>query len=173
MTDKPAEAALHSRAVLRLVAIYAVVLVAVLATVSYVVWDLKENKIILWVPVAIWEWSFAGGMVAVLYRLGSPRLEKPAGPALYSWAISTPLAGLFFGAIVYFVALAGARLFDASPGAPETAGDALAASSALAEATWLNVIAFFGGFRADLAMRWVRSFVGSRVGDDREEEEGP
>lgn len=163
MSEEPSAAVgSQALAVLRLVVIFAVALVTVLIVTSYLIWN--RSFLILWVPAWIWAWSFAGGMVAVLYRLGSPRLSKPAGLQLYSWAISTPLIGLFFGAIVYFVALAGAKLLNQAP------IDTPAAES-LGNATWLNVIAFFGGFRADLSVRWVRSFVGGRVGDGRGEED--
>jgi len=143
-----------ARAVLRLVIIYAIVLVGVVALVSWLIWD-SGNPIIMFVPIAIWEWSFAGGMVAVLYRLGSPRLAKPDGLQLYSWAIATPAAGLFLGATVYFVALAGAKL--------------VGGIDPLEDATWLNVIAFFGGFRGDLSVGAVQRFFGSKVGEGEKE----
>lgn len=144
-----------ARSILLLVIIYSIVLFGVIAIVSYFIWCKKDpcsNPIIMFVPIAIWEWSFAGGMAAVLYRLGSTKLRKPDGLQLYSWAIATPVTGLFLGAIVYFVALAGARLV----GGPES----------LQNANWLNVIAFFGGFRGDLSISVVKRFFGSKVQDD-------
>lgn len=146
-----------SRTALCLVIVYIGVLVGVLAGVSWLIWN-KGNPIIMFVPVAIWEWSFAGGIVAVLHRLGSPRLSKPEGLQLYSWAVSTPIVGLFLGAIVYFVALAGARL--------------VGGSGTLQDASWLNVVAFFGGFRSDLSIRAIRRFFTSRIGEEEKEHEG-
>jgi len=147
-----------SNAVLVLVIAYAATLLIVVGVASWLLWN-GDNPIIMFAPAAIWEWSFAGGMAAVLHRLASPRLQKPAGPQLYVWALATPIVGLFMGATVYFIALAGARLV----GAPGN----------LKEAVWLNAIAFFGGFRSELSIPVIGRFFGSRVREEgRGEDEG-
>jgi hypothetical protein len=145
----------QSKQVLTLVVCYVVILLAMLCTLSWLVWN-KGNIILMFVPVAIWEWSFAGSMVAVIYRLASPRFTKPAGLQLYAWAVGRPITGLFLGATVYFVALAGVKLVDADP-------------NHLKDALWLNVIAFFGGFKEELSIRAAASFFGAKVADRTDE----
>jgi hypothetical protein len=146
--------------ILPLVIAYVIVLVAVLTVVSWLIWNRKDMPFIMFVPVAILEWAFAGGMVAVIYRLASPGLTKPKGRQLYAWAIGRPITGVFLGAVVYFVALAGARLLTGTGGL-----------GGLGDALWLNVIAFFGAFRQDLSIRAASSFFVSKMGERDEEKE--
>jgi hypothetical protein len=146
----------QDKQVLALVVCYVGILLVMLCILSWLVWN-RGNLILMFVPVAIWEWSFAGGMVAVIYRLASPRFAKPAGLQLYAWAVGRPITGLFFGAIVYFVALAGVKLVDADP-------------DNLKDALWLNVIAFFGGFKEELSIRALASFFGGKVAGRTDEE---
>jgi len=143
--------------ILPLVIAYVIVLVAVLTVVSWLIWNRKDMPFIMFVPVAILEWAFAGGMVAVIYRLASPGLTKPKGRQLYAWAIGRPITGVFLGAVVYFVALAAAKL--------------LAGTDTLGDSLWLNVIAFFGAFRQDLSIRAASSFFVSKMGERDEEKE--
>lgn len=129
--------------------IYIIALLAVLALVSWLIWG--KDSIIMWVPVAILQWSFAGGMVAVLYRLAYRKEIRTVGLELYIWVIAKPIIGLFMGALVYFIALAGGKLLDAS-------------MEAIKDELWLNVIAFVGGFSDDLSVGLVKRFVDRRLG---------
>ncbi|HEV8238857.1 MAG TPA: hypothetical protein VGS57_05780 [Thermoanaerobaculia bacterium] len=148
------------RRVLWLAVIFVILLVGLLAATSYAIWprdDLGalvwrpgEDFNIMWVPIAIIEWAFAGAMVSVLYRLATRR-GLPAGrSALYTWVIARPVIGLFLGGLVYFLALAGAKLLDGK----------------LTDALWLNVVAFVGGFSEDLSVGLIQRFVRRRLGDD-------
>lgn len=170
--DAPAD-----RRVLWLTVVYAVALLGILVAVSLVlwprypdcerVWDLDcnpklagqrmwpvQNPIVMFVPFDILEWAFAGGMVAVLYRLATRR-GLPAGRReLYGWAIAKPVIGLFMGSLVYFLALAAAKLLDGK----------------LGDALWLNVVAFVGGFSDDFSVGLIQRFVRRRLGEDAREE---
>lgn len=144
-----------------LTVVFAAVLLLVLAAVSVVIWprnpegkpiwDSAKNTIIMFIPVPILEWSFAGAMVSVLFRLAYRKRISRVGLELYTWAIAKPVIGLFTGALVYFLALAGAKLFDGS----------------LRDVLWLNVVAFVGGFSDDLSIGLIKRFVRRRLGGDR------
>ena len=144
-----------------LTVIVGAVLLLVLAEVSYLIWPRDANGaliwkpekgiIIMWVPIAILEWAFAGAMVSVLYRLAYRRRIQRVDWELYTWAIAKPIIGLFMGALVYFLALAGAKLLDGPP-------------EALENALWLNVIAFVGGFSDELSVGLINRFVRRRLG---------
>lgn len=146
-----------------LTVIVAAVLLLVLAAVSYLIWPRDANGaliwkaedgiIIMWVPIAILEWAFAGAMVSVLYRLAYRKSIQRVDLELYTWAIAKPIIGLFMGALVYFLALAGAKLLDGSP-------------EALKKALWLNVVAFVGGFSDELSIGLINRFVRRRLGAD-------
>ncbi|MGH8059029.1 MAG: hypothetical protein ACREOH_17635, partial [Candidatus Entotheonellia bacterium] len=154
-----------------LTVIVAAVFLLVLAGVSYLIWSrdangaligkpedgiiMKPEKgiIIMWVPISILEWAFAGAMVSVLYRLAYRKSIQRVDLELYTWAIAKPIIGLFMGALVYFLALAGAKLLDGSP-------------EALKNALWLNVVAFVGGFSDELSVGLINRFVRRRLGAD-------
>ena len=149
------------RRLLRLTIVVAAVLVIVLAAVSFAIWPRNDkgalewksgqNFAIMFVPISILEWSFAGAMVSVLYRLAYRKRIRQVGFELYTWAVAKPVIGLFMGGLVYFVALAGARLLESS-------------SNALADALWLNVAAFVGGFSDELSVGVINRFVRGRLG---------
>lgn len=144
-----------------LTVIVGAVLLLVLAAVSYLIWPHdangrpiwkpEEGIIIMWVPIAILEWAFAGAMVSVLYRLAYRTKIQRVDLELYTWTIAKPIIGLFMGALVYFLALAGAKLLDGPPWALENA-------------LWLNVIAFVGGFSDELSVGLLNRFVRRRLG---------
>lgn len=144
----------EEKALLRLTIIFVVLLVVVLTAVSIVIWN--QNPLIMWVPAAILEWAFAGGMVAVLYRLAYRKEIRTVGMELYTWSIARPIIGLFMGSLVYFLALAGGKLLDTPP-------------KALEKALWLNVVAFVGGFSDELSLGLIKQFVKRRFGSEEEE----
>jgi hypothetical protein len=163
LPDPPADISREDeKGLLRLTIVVAGVLLLVLGGVSSVLWyKAPRNPIIMFVPVAILEWSFTGAMVSVLYRLAYRKRIHHVGLELYIWAIAKPLIGLFTGSLVYFVALAGAKLLYMSPGplpnAPEELSNAL----------WLNAVAFVGGFSDQLSLGFISRFVRSRLGNER------
>jgi hypothetical protein len=137
----------------------ATVLMLVIAVLSYYLWDpdiadpqkRRSAPIIMFVPVPILQWAFAGAMISVLYRLAYRIDIKAVGLELYTWVVAKPLIGLFMGALVYFVALAVAKLLDGPP-------------EALQNALWLNVVAFVGGFSDELSIGLIKRFVQNRLG---------
>lgn len=143
----------------------AVALLVTLTAVSLALWPRENGElvwpvaspIVMWVPIPILEWAFAGGMVAVLYRLAMRRDLPPSRLGLYTWVVAKPIVGLFMGSLVYFLALAAAKLLDGDP-------------AALAGALWLNVVAFVGGFSEDLSVGLIQRFVRRRLGEDAREE---
>ena len=74
----------------------ATVLLLTLAVVSWKIWSPSggENVIIMWVPIAILEWSFAGAMVSVLFRLAYRRGIHAVNLELYTWVVAKPFIGL-------------------------------------------------------------------------------
>jgi hypothetical protein len=114
------------RRVLWLTVTVVFLLLGPLALTSYLIWGKAIN--IMYVPIAIIEWAFAGGMVSVLYRLTTRRGLPTGRLPLYTWAIAKPVIGLFMGSLVYFLALAGAKLLDASPPSIQTKGPAAVAT---------------------------------------------
>jgi hypothetical protein len=60
----------HEKRLFWLTAIVAATQLLVLTAVSIVLWRFNGNPTIMFVPAAILEWSFAGAVVSVLYRLG-------------------------------------------------------------------------------------------------------
>jgi len=142
---------------LGLTVVVAAVLLLVLGGLSYLLWHgrLGPAPIVMYVPVPILEWAFAGALVSVLYRLAY-RKSLPRTPlGLYTWAVAKPIVGLFTGACIYFLALAAAKLLDGSP-------------EALQQALWLNVVAFVGGFSDELSVGLINRFVRRRLGADRD-----
>lgn len=152
----------NEKRLLRLTVIAGAVLLLVLGGVSYLIWPRddatgaliwkpEKGIIIMWVPIAILEWAFAGAMVSVLYRLAYRKRIQRVDLELYTWVVAKPIIGLFMGALVYFLALAGAKLLDGPP-------------EALKNALWLNVIAFVGGFSDELSVGLINRFVRRRLG---------
>ena len=150
--QNPNLSAAEEKKLLWLTVIYIIVLFSLLALISWLTWG-QGAIIIMWVPVAILQWSFAGGMVAVLYRLAYRKEVLTVGLELYVWAIAKPIIGLFMGSLVYFIALAGGKLLNAS-------------TEAIRNELWLNVIAFVGGFSDDLSVGLVKRFVNRRLGSE-------
>jgi hypothetical protein len=168
--------------------VVAIALLLTLGVVSCVLWLRPgQNPIIMWVPIAILEWSFAGAMVSVLFRLAYRRRIHAVNFELYTWMVAKPFIGLFTGACVYFLALAGAKLL-AQPIPPDAIATLLAraAPSSLEEIKelltrpavdqnalmWLNVIAFVGGFSDELSIGVITRFVHNRLGARAGDEEG-
>jgi hypothetical protein len=82
------------------------------------------------------------------------------------WAVAKPFIGLFLGSLIYFVALAGARLLSLSPDAPTNA------PIDLRNALWLNAVAFMGGFSDQFSLRVINRLVRRRVGYSEPDSEG-
>jgi hypothetical protein len=150
--------------------IVALVFILILTTVSFAIWPYDDDGRrhwrpergvwIMFVPVNIFEWAFAGAMVSVLYRLAYRRRLQRVGLELYTWIVAKPFIGAFMGSLVYFVALAAAKLLEAQP-------------EALNKALWLNVVAFVGGFSDELSIGLIRKFVARRLGlQDRGDKDG-
>lgn len=133
-----------------------VVLLAVMAAVSVIVWG-RPDPLIMYVPVPIVQWSFAGGMVAVLYRLAYRR--GPVPDRLYSWAIAKPVIGMFQGCIIYFLALGGGILVGAN----------LTKEGQLPHNLWLNAFAFVGGFSDRFSNAVIGRLLAVTLGDDQNE----
>jgi hypothetical protein len=112
---------------------YAVILGLVLVVITIAIWN-RPDPTVAYVPVPILEWSFAGGMVAVINRLADRR-PLPRNN-LYRWIIARPITGVFMGGVIYFIALAGAILTDAP----------LTDNGQLQQNLWLNAIAFVAAF---------------------------
>ncbi len=185
-----------------LTVVVAVALLGILTAISIAIWPrvdgrLKwpvDNPIIMFVPIAILEWAFAGGMVSVLLRLASRRDLPASRLGLYTWAIAKPIIGLFMGSLVYFLALAAGKLLDTTP-PPIQAREPAAVATPAVVATpvapavaepvdqkpeersadpvlWLNVVAFVGGFSDELSVGLILRFVRRRLGDEVAEEGG-
>ena len=144
---------------------FAVILLTVLAAISVVIYD-RTNIFIMWVPIAILEWAFAGAIVSVLYRLAYRKNLTSVGLPLYTWLVAKPLIGLFTGALVYFVALAGAKLLDGHlPTSPNDPPEEFT------KVLWLNVVAFVGGFSDELSIGLIKGFFSRQMGlRDRDDE---
>ncbi len=150
-----------------------IVLLVSLAAVTYAIWprdesgELKrlqpgEDLFVMWVPIAILQWAFTGAMVSVLYRLAYRTKIHAVDLELCTWIIAKPFIGLFMGACVYFLALAGAKLLAQAP-QPSPAGIPQQ-PDVLRDALWLNVIAFVGGFSDELSIGLITRFVRGRLG---------
>lgn len=134
--------------------VYVFLLVLVVGIVSVLIWD-KPDYFIMYVPVSILEWSFVGGIVAVLYRLAYRKKIWDSDLGLYTWIIAKPIIGLVMGALVYFLALGGGKLL----GAPD---DALRGE----QIHWLNAIAFIGGFSDELSIGLINRLVSQTLGKE-------
>jgi hypothetical protein len=157
------------RRLLWLTTAVATILLIVLGVISYCIYGQKTEIFIMWVPIAILEWAFAGAMVSVLYRLAYRRHLESVGLSLYTWVVAKPFIGLFTGALVYFVALAGAKLLDGH--LPTSADDN---PQGFRTVLWLNVVAFVGGFSDELSIDLIKRFFGRQLGlQDRNDREAP
>jgi hypothetical protein len=144
----------------------AIVLLTILGGLSIVIWRMS-NIFIMWVPIAILEWAFAGAMVSVLYRLAYRKNIKSVGLSLYTWVVAKPFIGLFMGALVYFLALAGAKLLNGHlPDSPD------APAEEFRNALWLNVVAFAGGFSDELSLDLIKRFFSRQLGLRGRDDEG-
>jgi hypothetical protein len=127
--------------------LYVLILLLTLVGVSFIIWN-KPDYFIMYVPVPILEWAFVGSMVGVLFRLAYRKKVWTSAIGLYTWVIAKPIIGLFMGALVYFLALAGGKLL----GAPS---DALKGE----QVYWLCIVAFIGGFSDELSIGLVKKIV--------------
>jgi hypothetical protein len=126
------------------------VLLFVLVAVSIAVWQRADQQI-AYVPIPILEWGFAGGMVAVIYRLGYE--EHSSVSKLLPWVVARPVVGLFMGGAIYFIALVGGLLTQIK----------IEGNKQLA----LNAIVFVAAFNDTFAKAMLGRFV-LRVRDDEE-----
>ncbi len=85
--------------------IYNIILLGIMGIASIALWNYPHHGpiIIAYVPVEILEWSFMGGMVAVLYHLAYK--QKNLKIEFAAWIIAKPIIGLVMGGVVYFIAL--------------------------------------------------------------------
>ena len=84
--------------------IYDIILLGIMGIASIVLWNYPHPPVIIaFVPVEILEWSFMGGMVAVLYHLAYK--QKNLEIEFVAWIIAKPIIGLVMGGVVYFIAL--------------------------------------------------------------------
>lgn len=136
-----------------IVLIYSLGLLVALGALSYILWDLKDPKI-MYVPVPILQWAFVGGMVGVLYRLAFDRGNSQDSFSLYPWIVAKPVVGIVMGALVYFIALSGEL--------------ALNGTTRVNNIEFLNVLAFLGGFSDRFSVELLEKISG-RVGKGKEE----
>ncbi len=131
---------------------YLALLIATIALVSRRIWG-GPNIFIAYVPISIWEWAFIGGMIGVLYRLAYQR--NTAGFRLYTWIIAKPVIGTAMGAVVYFLAMAGAVLVGGR--LPTEQGELT--KEVAASIYWLNALAFIGGFSDRFSIDLINRFT--------------
>jgi len=144
----------EQKKLLILAILFDIVLLLIMGSLTYVVWG-KPDYIIMYVPVPILQWSFAGGMIAVLYRLAYQR--NTPGIRLYIWAVAKPIIGLFMGALVYFIALGGGLLLSAQ-----------LKDQQLQNIHWLNALAFIGGFSDQFSIGLISRLVSTSSGEQRD-----
>ncbi len=130
---------------------YVGALLIIMGVLSYLLWG-KGPYIIAYIPIPVLQWSFLGGMVAVLYRLAYRRNNPGIG--LYIWIVAKPIIGLVMGAVVYFIALGGGRLVGADLLAPN--GQPKDFNTIL----WLNALAFIGGFSDRFSIDLINRITG-------------
>lgn len=123
---------------------YVIVLLVFGAGVSFLLWN-QKNFTIAYVPVAILQWSFIGGLVAVLYRAAYKLPNEDASIRVSTWIIVKPIIGMVMGAIIYFLAVSG-ELF-------------LNGRTEIRNTEFLNVIAFVGGFSDRLSINLIDRLV--------------
>ncbi len=151
--------------------LYEVLLLAILTAVTLWLWDnpLLPNPKIAFVPIAILEWSFAGGMVAVLYRLAYQR--NTTGIRLYTWVVAKPIIGLFMGAIVYFLAVGGVLLLGTQTTVQPSA-QPIDPTMVLQDKLWLNAFAFIGGFSDRFSVDLIKRVIsGTAIARDEAKSE--
>ncbi len=124
---------------------YSTVLLIVLGSVSYLVWD-KPDPIIMYVPLPILQWAFVGGMIGVLHQLSFSRTRRTGQAGFYAWLVAKPVVGLVMGAVVYFVAVSGEL--------------ALNGRTDIANIQLLNVLAFLGGFSDKYSIELLERITG-------------
>ena len=120
-----------------------VILLLVLVVVSIAIWNGPDYNI-AYVPVPILEWGFAGGMVAVIHRLAYGRYSSLR--KLYLWVIARPVIGFFMSGVIYFIALAAAKVANYQL-TTET------------QYLWLNAVAFIAAFNDKFADAVIGRFT--------------
>jgi hypothetical protein len=130
---RAARTALPEQKVFWLTAMCIAILLIVLGITTIAVWNLPDQNV-AYVPVPILEWGFAGGMLAVIYRLAYGRVTDVG--KLYTWMIARPVIGLFMGGVIYFIMFAGGILVNAQ----------LTNSGQLQNNLWLNALTFIAAF---------------------------
>jgi len=84
-------------------------LLVVMVVATILLWGQPDPRI-AYVPLPILQWSFLGGMVAVLYRLANQ--ANTPNVHLYIWIITKPIIGMVMGAMVFFLAVGGVLLLS-------------------------------------------------------------
>lgn len=99
--------ALTERKLLFLVVVlYQVLVIAVLFWTVKLVWD-KDDWVILWVPLSIWQWSLLGSVAGVVHQVCFRQVSPEGQLSIYLWALGKPLVGTAMGGLVYFLAKSG------------------------------------------------------------------
>ena len=131
------------------------VLLLALSGVSWVMWVHGATNPMMWVPVALLEWSFTGAMLSILFELANWKQIHRIGLELYIWISAKPLLGLLMGSLVFFTALAGVMLL----GGGELQSSTIGGRNSWEAALWLNSIAFFVGFTDPLSISRISRYV--------------
>ena len=88
------------------VVLYQMLVIAVLVGTVKLVWD-KEDWLILWVPLSIWQWSLLGAVAGVVHQICFRQVPPEGQLSIYLWALGKPLVGTAMGGLVYFLAKSG------------------------------------------------------------------
>ena len=141
---------------------YVAALLIIMGVLSYLLWN-RGTYTIAWVPVAVLEWSFLGGMTAVLYRIAYR--QNIRGIRLYCWIIAKPIIGLIMGSVIYFVALGGGRLLGAN--LLNEDGQIKDLNTIL----WVNALAFIGGFSDRFSVDLIDRITGGFLEKEKPDKE--
>jgi hypothetical protein len=139
-------------------------LFAAMAVISIMLWN-QPDPTIAYVPVPILQWSFIGGVIAVLYQLAY-RHNMP-GVSLYIWVVTKPIIGMAMGALVYFLALGGVFILAPSfhttpqpvvqaPAESNLPGAQQSNRPINVSIFLLNALAFMGGFSEQFSTGLIR-----------------
>ncbi len=149
---------------------YVVLLIAVMAVLSYVLWD-RTDPIIAYVPVPILQWSFIGGVIAVLYRMAY-RQNTP-GVSLYIWVVAKPIIGIAMGALIYFLVLSG--MFVLTSYTQQTAtqtpifpGGQRSQASVNVSVFLLCALAFIGGFSEQFSTGLIKRITSDHLAEQND-----
>ncbi len=134
--------------------VYQLCAIGGLAITSYLVWNKAEIRI-MFVPLAVWQWSFLGAVSGVLYRISvHPGSEPQEKRDLYMWAIARPFIGTALGGVIYFLAASGML--------------ALSGKADIQNIQLLCGISFLTAFSDGFSQRLLDKVMGSIAGPQRQ-----